>query len=54
MTTVPVYNPIDGYWHCTNAMRLALDVTTLQDTAKYYEVDTKLAYEVLNATWYAL
>jgi len=55
------YNANDGYFHCTNDERLALDLTTLENTSKYYEVDTKLSYEVYSATdakadntWYAL
>jgi hypothetical protein len=54
MTTVPIFNANDGYYHCTNAMRLALDVTKLPDTQKYYEVDTRLSYEVFNGEWHEI
>jgi argininosuccinate synthase len=46
------YNQLDGIWYLTNAERLALDITKLQDTAKYYEVDTKQAFIVYNGQWY--
>jgi hypothetical protein len=48
------YNPYDNVTYCTNAERTALDVTALEDTGKYYEVDTGNAYIVYNKTWYSI
>jgi hypothetical protein len=48
------YNAIDNITYCKNAERLALDVTKLPNTAKYYEVDTRQAYVVYNGAWYAI
>ena len=52
------YNSIDNIWYCTNAERLAQSTTILndisKDTAKFYEVDTKLGYIVYTKTWYSI
>lgn len=52
------YNTIDNVIYCTNAERLAASAVILadasKDTAKYYELDTKLIYIVYTGAWYAL
>lgn len=46
------YNSKDNIFFLTNAERLALDATKLEDTSKYYEVDTKQAFIIYNGQWF--
>lgn len=48
------YNTLDNIHYLTNSERLALTVGNLQDTSKYYEVDTKFIYIVYGGAWYAM
>ena len=48
------YNAKDNVHYCTNAQRLALDITEYDETAKFYELDTKQIYILYEGTWYQM